>query len=401
MQTQPTVAFVYFEAGGGHRSAALALESVIRSEGYGWNVRLVNLQEVLDSLDIFRKLTGVRMEDIYNKMLAKGWTLGSGMLLPIMHAIVRVYHKSQVKLLARFWEEHHPDMLVSLVPNFDRALFESMQIALPGRPFVTVLTDLADFPPHFWMERQPEQYFICGTRHAVEQADQLGHPAARTFLTSGMILRPNFYETQPEDRGAERRRLGLDPSLPTGIVLFGGEGSNAMYSIAERLGNSALDLQLILVCGRNGKLKKRLEALRTRNRLYVEGFTKQVPYFMHLSDFFVGKPGPGSISEALHMRLPVIIEKNAWTLPQERFNADWVRENGFGVVLENFRGIETAVRNLLEPKTLEFMAARIAALNNRAAFEVPQILDTILEAHQQDGTNTGKVSSVPVWEGPC
>ena len=48
---------------------------------------------------------------------------------------------------------------------------------------------------------------------------------------------------------------------------------------------------------------------------------------MWLSDFFIGKPGPGSISEAIQMKLPVIIERNSWTLPQERYNADWVRRN--------------------------------------------------------------------------
>jgi hypothetical protein len=372
------VDFVYFEAGGGHRSAALALETVIRSEGFDWNVRLVNLQVVLDRLDVFRKLTGVRLEDIYNYMLAKGWTLGSEILLPLMHGVIRTYHGAQVKLLAEFWADRRPDMVVSLVPNFDRALFESLEQSLPQRPFVTVLTDLADYPPHFWMEQQPRQYFVCGTCHAAKQAEQLGHPPSRIFLTSGMILRPDFYTAQPADRAAERQRLGLDPGLPTGIVLFGGEGSNVMYSIAEQLGNSSLDLQLILICGRNGKLKKRLESLKTRNKLHVEGFTKQIPYLMHLSDFFVGKPGPGSISEALHMRLPVIIERNAWTLPQERFNAEWVRENRFGIVLKNFRAIEDALKNLLNPQHLEPMSARIGALNNRAIFEVPRVLEGIL-----------------------
>jgi len=76
-------------------------------------------------------------------------------------------------------------------------------------------------------------------------------------------------------------------------VLFGGQGSNVMLPIAERLGNSALDLQLILICGRNEKLKKRLARFRTRNRIFVEGFTKQIPFYMHLSDFLIGKPGPG------------------------------------------------------------------------------------------------------------
>ena len=64
---------------------------------------------------------------------------------------------------------------------------------------------------------------------------------------------------------------------------------------------------------------------------------------MSLADFFIGKPGPGSISEAVAMRLPVIVERNIWTLPQERYNADWVLERKAGLVLPNFRGIRGAV----------------------------------------------------------
>src|SRR6266516_2267430 len=187
-------------------------------------------------------------------------------------------------------------MVVSFVPNFNRALFESLRRALPGVPLVTILTDLADYPPHFWMEKQ-SQYFVCGTQRAKEQALALGHPSSRVLQVSGMILRPRIYETQSIEAREERERLGLEPYLPTGLVLFGGEGSNVMFSIAQRLGDSSTNLQLIMICGRNTKLRKRLEALTTRNKILVEGFTKEIPYYMHLSDFFIGKPGPGSISE--------------------------------------------------------------------------------------------------------
>ena len=73
----------------------------------------------------------------------------------------------------------------------------------------------------------------------------------------------------------------------------------------------------------------RQEAARHGRRMpmHVEGFTREVPYFMGLADFFIGKPGPGSISEALAMRLPVIVERNAWTLAHERYNADWSWRN--------------------------------------------------------------------------
>jgi len=193
-----------------------------------------------------------------------------------------------------------------------------------------------------------------------------------------MILRPQFYEQQFEDRQTERKRLGLDPDLPTGLVLFGGEGSNTMYSIARRLGNAPLDVQLIMICGRNRRLKQRLEALKTRNRLVVEGFTKEIPRLMNLADFFIGKPGPGSISESLKMNLPVIVECNAWTLPQERYNAEWIEEQEVGLVLDNFRDIEPAVRKLLGTGLLERMKARTAAIENRAVFEIPPILKQIL-----------------------
>jgi len=56
---------------------------------------------------------------------------------------------------------------------------------------------------------------------------------------------------------------------------------------------------------------------------------------MHLSDFLIGKPGPGCISEAMQQGLPVIVVKNRWTMPQERYNADWVVENRAGIVLDS------------------------------------------------------------------
>jgi 1,2-diacylglycerol 3-beta-galactosyltransferase len=368
--------FVFFDAGGGHRSAATALRSVIEIEGRPWEVRLVNLQELLDPLDVFRKLTGLRLQDVYNLILRKGWTLGSAQLLRPMQWLIRLYRSRQLPLIERYLRESRPELLVSFVPHFNRALCESLRNALPGTPFVTILTDIADYPPHFWIERQ-EQFLICGSDRAVEQARAVGHPPERVFQASGMILRPMFYAPAAIDRHAERVRLGLDPNLPTGLVLFGGSGSNGMLEIARRLGSSGLRLQLILICGRNESLVAKLRSLRTRIPMFVEGFTTEVPYYMRLADYFIGKPGPGSISEALAMQLPVIVERNAWTLPQERYNADWILEQQVGLVLPNFRRIDRAVARLLEPDALARYRANAAALKNRAVFEIPGMLARI------------------------
>src|ERR1700687_4570902 len=118
---------VFFAAGGGHRTAAMALQVQIERQGLPLDVSLVNLQEVLDPLDILRKLTGIRIQDMYNKMLRHGWTLGSPQLMRILQVLLRSYHRPAVRVLEQFWKEHTPDMVVSLVPHFNRALRESYE----------------------------------------------------------------------------------------------------------------------------------------------------------------------------------------------------------------------------------------------------------------------------------
>jgi 1,2-diacylglycerol 3-beta-galactosyltransferase len=239
---------------------------------------------------------------------------------------------------------------------------------------------MADYPPSFWLERQGPQYVICGTERARDQALEFGHAPERVFLVSGMILNPRYYEIAPVDRAKERALLGLDPSLPTAIMMFGGAGSAKMLEIARRLNESDLALQVIAICGKNHKLENALRGLGGRVRLHVEGFTNEVPRFMQLADFFIGKPGPGSISEAIAMGLPVIVESNAWTLPQERFNTVWVEEKGVGIALRNFsKEITGAVRRMLDPAQHAQFTASVSKMKNRAVFEIPEILAGILE----------------------
>lgn len=354
---------------------------MIEKQGLPWEITLLNLQDLLDSIDPIRKATGVRLQDQYNALIAGGHAFGTKYLLRVLHVLIRMYHRPVVAALRRYWEEARPDMVVSFIPNFNRAMAQSVRLALPGAPFVTVLTDLADYPPHFWIERESE-FLICGTDTAVNQAYSMGHDRQNVFQTSGMILNPCFYEERSWNRAEERERLGLHPELPSAVVLFGGCGARVMRTIVEQLDRTKLDLQLILICGRNKVLADNLRRLRTRIPKYVEGFTLNVPYYMHLSDFFIGKTGPGSVSEAVAMHLPVIVECNASMLPQERYNADWISQNGVGMVLRSFREINSAVENILKPGALSSLRTN-TELNNRAVFEIPGILGEILQRCSQ------------------
>ncbi|MBN9660941.1 MAG: galactosyldiacylglycerol synthase [Acidobacteria bacterium] len=377
----PILDFLFFDAGGGHRAAATALKLAMEQEQLPWQPRLVHLQDILAPADVFKKVLRIDLQEIYNLMLRRGWTLGSEQGLRFMQGVIRLYHGTEVKLMREWWQFRSkavaPDGVVSVVPNFNRAIYEGLQLALPGTPYITILTDIADFPPAFWIEKQ-DQYFICGSDRAYRQALDLGHPKNRVFQTSGMILHPRFYQPLEVDVAAERTAVGLDPSTPTGLVLFGGYGTGVMKEILRRLDESGQNLQLILIAGRNESLKKQLEAQPSRIRKHVVGFTSEIPRWMRLSDFFIGKPGPGSLSEAVHMGLPAITVRNAWTLPQERYNAEWLRENRLGLVLKNFAGIGQAASELLTGGRLEEMRANAGRIRNRAIFEIPGLLNEIM-----------------------
>ena len=368
---EKTIDFIYFNAGGGHRATAVALQQAIEFEQRPWRVRLINLFEVLDPTARFNKVMRCAPEDLYNFRLRHGLTLGLSTELKILQVMIRMGHTAMLRKLEKYWLETKPHHVVSLIPNFNKVIYESIQNTMPSAKFVTVMTDMADHPPHFWIEPNQSQHLVCGTNQAATQARLAGYSDSQISLTSGMILRPAFYETVNIDKKNERILLGLDPSKPVGVVMFGGHGSTDMLSIAKALP----DVQLILICGKNEALKRKISILKSTARHVVIGFSDNINHYMQLSDFFIGKPGPSSLSEAVHMGLPVITFSNAWTMPQERYNAKWVREQGVGIVIPSLRAVRKGVLLLLEQ--LHTYQQTVSRIENRAVFEVTDILERL------------------------
>jgi UDP-N-acetylglucosamine:LPS N-acetylglucosamine transferase len=342
--------------------------------------------EVLDPSGHFKRLTGMAPEDYYNKRLATGFTAGLSQELKVFQGLVRLAHARLAATLEQHWLRSEPDLVVSVIPNLNRPMAASLAGALPGVPYLTVMTDLADLPPDFWMVPDQRQHVVCGTSEALAQARAIGMARERVHSASGMILRPDFYRDVSLDRREQRRALGLDPDRPTGLVLFGGHGSRAMLALAEQLP----DVQLILLCGDNARLAHRLRALpRGPAPRAVLGFTPDVHHYMRLADFFIGKPGPGSLSEAVHCGLPVVTVLNTWTMPQERFNPRWIADHGLGVAGRSFSNLRREVAHLLDH--LPAYTARVQAMPpNRAVFEVAGLVRRML-----DGSEAGAAVGSP------
>src|SRR5215467_14558141 len=116
------ILIVYHDAGGGHRNAAVALHTIISQQQREWEVELVQFQDLTDRLDVLRWLTGIRIQQQYNILLQHGWTLGSTYLLRLLQGAIRVFHKPLVNLLENFWRENPADLLVSVIPHFNRQI---------------------------------------------------------------------------------------------------------------------------------------------------------------------------------------------------------------------------------------------------------------------------------------
>ncbi len=379
MSGEAEVLLFMIDAGGGHRAAARALAAAAEESHAPFTLRVQNFQQILMGLDPLHRLTGLSVEDAYNLILRRRWNAAMVPLMRLMHGVIRLLRPRIVRALAAWLAERpRPAAVLSVMPHFNGIMTEALQAAHPGVPLIVVLTDFADFPPHFWIEPGIGRV-VVGSDEAREQARTLGVPAERVTRVSGMILRPGFYRASgPEARTRMRAELKLAEDAFVVMLLFGGKGSPEMPPLAEALLEADPEARVVAVCGDNPGLVARMTEVETRarGRLTTLGFSDRVAELLAASDLLVTKPGPGSLAEAFHARVPVVVIRNQHTIPQERFNTDFVRDHRLGLVVSDWREIPGAVARLhADTAARDVIRERIAALPaNRAVYEVLDIV---------------------------
>src|ERR1039457_7364947 len=98
------------------------------------------------------------------------------------------------------------------------------------------------------------------------------------------------------------------------------------------------------------------------------------------------------------MGLHLIVERNVWTVVQERFNTDWIAQNRLGIVLPSFREIGSAVSTMLDREQFLRLRALAEVLNNRAVFEIPEILEAVISHHRSANLRFGSLSTATQLE---
>jgi 1,2-diacylglycerol 3-beta-galactosyltransferase len=181
-------------------------------------------------------------------------------------------------------------------------------------PFSTVVTDLGSAHPA-WFNSGVDMCFVPSD--ALVEAARQRSLVPSQIVQYGLPIRQGFWKSNnTKQKDSLRRELGLDSTLPTVLVVGGGDGMGGIVDISDALaekmgknGNGRLTSQLVVVCGNNESACKSLRSMSWGPgvKVHVKGFVNNMDEFMRVSDTLVTKAGPGTIAEASICGLPCML----------------------------------------------------------------------------------------------
>jgi UDP-N-acetylglucosamine:LPS N-acetylglucosamine transferase len=373
------VVVIYTDAGGGHRATGEALKDILEGSGR-YRVTMVNAyQEVLPHLDLFARYTSRDVEQTYNQLVLREGRTGLFCLAFYLGALINVMTLGRRARTAftDLWDRIEPDLVVSVLPMINHILADSLKgYSDASVPFTVLMTDWAEIAPTVWFPKRKDYFAITGTDVSQDQVSRKPHPEDKLFRLDGLLTRAIFLEPPPSDRAAARADLGLAPDKPVVCMMYGGYGSVRMLELAEALRHDPPDIQMVFLCGRNEALAQSIEAAALPFPTLVKGYTRDVHRFMAVSDVFIGKTGPLSVSEALAFGLPILIDQES-VLPQEHAVLNWITRTGAGAAFSKPAGFVLSLKALLAKGTAARNPGVGMPRGNRAAKQIPGIIDEI------------------------
>jgi 1,2-diacylglycerol 3-beta-galactosyltransferase len=336
---KPNILFLFSDTGGGHRSAAEAIIEALQLE---YADRLTTYM-----VDIFKDAAPPpldRMPDLYPYMVKvpqvweTGFKLSNGYRRASL--ITETPYPYVRRGLRRVIQRSQSDLIVSVHPLANAPFLRALGAHRP--PFITVVTDLAT--AHALWYHPGVDLCLVPTEEARRRAIKNNVSPDRVQVV-GLPVADRF--CQPAgDRTELRRQLGWPCDLPVAILVGGGEGMGPLEKTALSIAEARLPLALVIITGRNRKLKASLEARHWPMPTFIYGFVREMPDFMRAADILLTKAGPGTITEALNAGLPMILYSR---LPgQEDGNVVFVVSEGAGVWAPKPREIVSILQSWIE-----------------------------------------------------
>ena len=337
--------------GGGHKRAAAALETEINKLSPDTEVKVVDAMKAIGKFYDKTVCGGYHFmatktpalygecykitdrENLMYKAVMRSNTMMSNKLLDIINDfgtdIVIICHPFITTMVSRLKRKGKTDVkAISLITDYDA-----------HRTYIVPYIDA-----YVLAEPQMSDKLI----NEYEVDEKLIHPL-------GIPIFDRF--TEPFSKEEICKREGLDPNLPTVLLMAGSFGVTSVLDFYKQLVNQSKDMQFIVITGNNRKLYEHLEEasaeLDAKNRTKLLFFVDNVEDYMHISDVIVTKPGGLTVTESLACRLPLAIYS---AFPgQEKDNADFLIKENAAIMLDKNNGAQQIIDLLSNPEKLEDM----------------------------------------------
>ncbi|MFH1339253.1 MAG: glycosyltransferase [Candidatus Omnitrophota bacterium] len=279
-------------------------------------------------------------------------------------------HRYNFPKLKVLFGDFKPDVVVAtqafpcgMVADFKRA--EGIEL-----PLVAVLTD---FAPHSYWIYDNVDYYIVPSEEIKQKLIQKGISPER-IKTLGIPFNPKFNRIL--NKAEVRKKLKLEESLFTILIMGGGQGLGPLKKVVKVLDNLNFDFQEIVVCGTNKRLYRWLKKRQNsyKKNILLFGYADNMEELMSAADIIITKPGGITCAEALSKGLPMLIMS---PIPgQEANNASFLTRQGTARKINktgDLAGIISELYNHPEQmKELSEAALKIAKPN--AAGDIARLL---------------------------
>lgn len=314
--------------GAGHVSAANAIEKELVNQNAAEEIKNIDVLEYTNPL--FRRLYGKAYIEMVNSMPeVLGWIYES-LDKPWQNEKRRLaLDRLNTQPFIRLIKKEKPD--IAICTHFLPAEIISW-LRAKGKIDTKQAIVVTDFDAHaMWLMHNYEHYFVALDETRVHLENVGIRP--ETISVTGIPIDPVFAEKK--DQIEMREKHGLEKDRLTIIVSAGGFGVGNIELLLEALSELQTPSQIIAICGRNEKLKAKIDKLSVeklnndRVRFLPIGYTKQMDELMSASDLIVGKPGGLTTSESLAKGLIFVIVN---PIPgQEERNSDHLLEKGCAI----------------------------------------------------------------------
>ncbi len=358
------------DAGFGHRSAAIAVESALRDLYEGQCQ--VSIYNPLDDKHTPFFLRDAQSDyDLIIKRVPELFRLGYDISdANVPNVIVdRALTLLLYEAMQNGIKNYQPDVVLTTYPFYQAPFLSVCTVRNYHIPLVTVITDLVTIH-RSWFNSTTDALFVP-TEEGRDLANQYNVPAEKVHLT-GIPVHPDISRERREPH-ALRQMLGWETDLPT-FLAVGSKRVEHLLDTLKVFNHYGAPLQLAVVAGKNEKLYKALQKVDWHVPVKLYDYADNMPTLLRAADAVICKAGGLIVTESLAAGKPLMIVD---VLPgQEVGNAEYVVKHGAGDVVMNPHEVYEVLASWMrqDGKLLKERAQNAQAIGKPyAAYDVARI----------------------------